>query len=82
MEDNTTSLEESLWEKVLVKYQDFLDVFFKKVADKLLEHHPIDHKIDLEPRAQLPLGYIPHLLEVEALALQEFLQEHLQKGFI
>jgi len=62
-------LEESLWEKVPAKYQDFLDVFSKKGADKLPEHHLIDHKIDLEPGAQPPLGYISCLLEVEALAL-------------
>jgi hypothetical protein len=65
-----------------VKYHDFLDVFSKKAADMLPEHHPIDHKIETEPGAQPPLGYISCLLEVEALALREFLQEHLQKGFI
>jgi len=68
VEDNTT-MEESLWEKVPVKYQDFLDVFCKKAADTLPEHCPIDHKIDLEPGAQPPLGYISHLSEVEALTL-------------
>jgi len=80
--EDDTAVEESLWEKVLAKYQDFLDVFSKKAADTLPEHHPIDHKIDLEPGAQPPLGYISCLLEVEALALWEFLQEHLQKEFI
>ena len=36
-------------EKVPAEYHEFLDVFSRKEPDKLPEHRPYDHKINLKP---------------------------------
>ena len=61
---------------------DYLDIFSKESADELPHHAPYDHAITLQPGISPPFGPIYLLSEVELRALKEYLQEHLNKGFI
>ena len=64
------------------KYGDFVDVFEKKNADHLSEHHPYDYPIDLHERTSPLFGPIYGLSEPELEALRTYLDENLEKGFI
>ena len=63
-------------------YEDFGHVFEKKNVDRLLEHRPYDCPIDLQKGASTPFGPIYRLSEPELQALQMYLDENLEKGFI
>ncbi len=45
--NETTQNLEDIKVKLLLKYQDFLDVFNRAQIDKILSHHSYDHKIKL-----------------------------------
>jgi transposase InsO family protein len=65
------------------EYHDFLDVFSKQEADKLPPHREgHDHRIELEGKAGH--GYAPlyRMSDGELLLVKQYLEEHLQKGFI
>ena len=64
------------------QYRDFADVFDKAILDQLPPHRSYDCAIELEPGKQPPFGPIYPLSEPEAVALREFLDENLSKGFI
>ena len=64
------------------EYHDFADVFDEVQANVLAEHRPYDLKIVLEEGASPPLGCIIPLSPREQEALCEFLDTHLQTGFI
>ena len=63
-------------------YNDFMDVFSKKEADKLPPHRSYDCPIDLIEGQQPPFGPIYNLSEPELQALKLYIDENLQKGFI
>jgi hypothetical protein len=62
--------------------KDYLDVFLATNAKKLVPYRDIDLAIDLQPGKELPYRPIYPLLQTELLALKEFLEENLRKGFI
>jgi hypothetical protein len=64
------------------EYYDFPDVFSKAKADKPADHRPYDLKIDLEEGAAPPLCPIYSLSQSEVQSLREFIDEHLNMGFI
>jgi len=64
------------------EFHDFLDVFNKKNSDKLPDHGPYDHTIELLGDVQPKFGTIYSLSEVELKVLSEYLKENLAKGFI
>ena len=64
------------------KYDDFKDVFEKKNVDDLPEHRRYDCPIDLQEGVNPPSGPIYGLSEPELQALQTYLDENLEKGFI
>ena len=64
------------------KYEDFGDVFEKKNVDRLPEHRPYDCLIFLQEGASPPFDPIYGLAEPELQALQTYLDENLEKGFI
>ncbi len=68
--------------KLPEKYKDFVDVFEKNKADKLLEHSPYDFPIDLEEGHSPPFGPIYGLPEPELQALRDYFTENLAKGFV
>ena len=64
------------------EYHDLIDVFSKRKADQLPQHRKYDHKIVLE--GELKPGYCPlyRMSREELMAVKEYLEENLQKGFI
>ncbi|SOV05892.1 uncharacterized protein UDID_19059 [Ustilago sp. UG-2017a] len=64
------------------EYHQYLDVFSRVKADKLLPHRTYDHQIPLEEGKSPPFGPIDSLSEHELKTLREYLEENLAKGFI
>ena len=63
-------------------YHHFSDVFSKGSADSLPPHREYDLKIDIDETAKAPLGPVYPLSQSELGALREFIDEHLNMGFI
>ena len=63
-------------------YHHFSDVFSKGSADSLPPHREYDLKIDIDETAKAPLGPVYPLSQSELGALHEFIDEHLNMGFI
>ncbi|KAK3569650.1 hypothetical protein QTP86_002648 [Hemibagrus guttatus] len=64
------------------KYRDYQDVFIQTAATKLPPHRPWDCAIDLLPGAKLPKGKVYPLSIPENKAMEEYISEALQQGFI
>jgi len=64
------------------EYRDYADVFSKAKASELPPHHDYDLKINLEEGTSPPLGTLYSLSPVELSALQTFIDENLNTGFI
>jgi len=64
------------------EYHKFADIFSKTKAKTLPPHHSYDLKTNLEESAQPPVGPIYSLLVSEQEALNEFIEENLNTGFI
>ncbi|SPC67452.1 uncharacterized protein UHOD_11751 [Ustilago sp. UG-2017b] len=64
------------------EYHQYLDVFSRVEADKLLPHRTYNHHIPLEEGKSPPFGPIYSLSEHELKTLWEYLEENLAKGFI
>jgi hypothetical protein len=74
---------DALRQKIPAEFHDILNVFSKTKSDKLPDHIPqFDHHIHLKEGTHPPLGPIYNTSEAEAEALQEFLKENLDRGFI
>ena len=67
---------------ILEAYWDFSDVFSKAKADTLAPHQPYNLKIMLEDGATPPQPPIYSLSNSKLGTLQEFIDEHLNMGFI
>jgi len=68
--------------KVPEEYHPYLEVFSRKEADKLPEHRPYDHKIELEPGKQPGFSPLYGMTQDELKVLRNYLDENLTKGFI
>ena len=70
-------------EMVLPQYRDFAKVFSEEESQRLLEHQPWDHTIDLEPDAvkHWRTKLYPMSLN-EQEELDKFLKEHVAKGYL
>ena len=64
------------------EYHDFADVFNKAKVDTLALHRPYDLKIDLEEGLTPLIGAMYSLSQSKLQTLHEFIDEHLQIGFI
>jgi len=64
------------------EYHDYADVFSKAKASELPPHHDYDLKIKLEEGTSPPLETLYSLSPVELSALQTFIDENLNTGFI
>ncbi len=71
-----------LIQQIPKEYHDYLDVFSKVEADKLPDHTEYDHEMPLEKGAKVPFGPIYSLSQVELQALDTYLKENQEKGFI
>jgi len=67
---------------ILEEYHEFADVFSKAKANTLALHWPYDLKINLEEGSNPPFGLIYSMSPSELQSLWEFLNEHLNIGFI
>ena len=66
-----------------LQYQKHVKVFSEQRAQRFPEPHIWDHAIDLKPGAPSTLpGKVYSLTQSEQQALQEFVKEHLAKGYI
>src|SRR5258706_6694746 len=68
--------------EIPVDYHEFQDVFSDAKANTLPPHRPYNLQISLEEGAKSFHGPIYSLSPPELTALQEFLEEHTQNGFI
>jgi hypothetical protein len=64
------------------RFQQYVKVLGKELADKLPDHKPYDHAIDLKDGKQPPWGPIYPLNETELQALRDYLKEMLELGKI
>ena len=64
------------------EYHDFANVFSKAKAEKLALHQPYDLKINLEEGTSLLIVPMYPLSQFELEVLHNFLDDHLQTGFI
>src|SRR6266487_4175760 len=64
------------------EYLDYADVFDASAAGILPEHHPMEHRIDLEPGKEPPWGPIYPLSEPELETLRLYLESSMEKGWI
>ena len=64
------------------EYRNYMDVFSKAKASELPPHRDYDLKIELEEGTSPPLGTLYSLSLVELSALQTFIDENLNTGFI
>ena len=63
-------------------FQKFCRCFSKAITNTLAPHCPYDLKINLEEDASLPINPMYSLSQSELTTLQEFINKHLQIGFI
>jgi len=73
---------EALTKLIPEEYHEFLPLFSEVEASALPPHRPHDHKIPLKEGFVSPLGPLYSLSRPELVALKEWLDENLQKGFI
>ena len=72
-----------VFKSVLVKYLDFLDIFFKELAVELLKYLGINkYIIDLKKGNQLLYKLIYSLQLVELEILKTYIKTNLANGFI
>jgi RNase H-like domain found in reverse transcriptase/Reverse transcriptase (RNA-dependent DNA polymerase)/Integrase zinc binding domain/Chromo (CHRromatin Organisation MOdifier) domain/Integrase core domain len=65
------------------EYSDFADVFSEEQSNALPPHRgTLDHHIPLEEGAKPVYGPIYNLSETELQVLKEYIETHLQRGFI
>jgi hypothetical protein len=64
------------------KFQQYIKVLGRELADKLPDHKPYDHAIDLKDGEQPPWGPMYPLNETELQALRDYLKEMLELGKI
>ncbi|KAL0173634.1 hypothetical protein M9458_029602, partial [Cirrhinus mrigala] len=69
-------------QEIPADYRAFQDVFSKQAATKLPPHRPWDCAIDLLPGAQLPKGKVYPLSIPERQAMEAYITEALNQGFI
>lgn len=63
-------------------YEQYADVFDDQKAGVLPEHHPMEHKIEMEAGKEPPWSPVYPLGEPELKALREYLDSSLDKGWI
>jgi hypothetical protein len=68
---------------ISLEYHDFLNVFFKQEADKLLSHREAhDHRIELKEKIDYKYASLYRMSDEELLLIKQYLKKHLQKNFI
>jgi hypothetical protein len=68
--------------KLPQEYQEFVDLFLKKLSDKLPPRYLYNHKITFVEGAKPPFSFLYRILKNKLLVLKKYLEENLSKGFI
>ncbi len=76
------SPETSVIPMIPLDYRAFQDVFSKQAATQLPPHRPWDCAIDLLPGYKLPKGRVYSLSIPERKAMEEYIKEALNQGYI
>ncbi|KAL0176628.1 hypothetical protein M9458_028958, partial [Cirrhinus mrigala] len=74
--------EPEITPEIPAEYMAFQEVFSKQAATQLPPHWPWDCAIELLPGAQLPKGRIYPLSILEHQAMEKYIAEALQQGYI
>ena len=69
-------------QRIPAQFQKYQSVFSEQVSQRLPQHQPWDHAIDLKPNATMKKCGIYRLTSAETLALKEYIDDHLWKGYI
>ena len=64
------------------QFQKYHSVFNKRDSHRLPKHQPWDHTIDLKPNSTMKKCGVYRLTPAKHLALKDYIQEHLAKGYI
>ena len=64
------------------QFQKYHSVFNEQDSHRLPKHQPWDHAIDLKPNFTMKKCGVYRLTPAEHLALKDYIQEHLAKGYI
>ncbi|KAH9266356.1 hypothetical protein BASA83_010593 [Batrachochytrium salamandrivorans] len=75
----TSKSEEDVPKEIL---SEFADVFEKDLADVLPPHRNFDCAIDIKPLSEPSYGKIYQLTREEDTVMQDWIKEHLKKGYI
>ena len=83
-EKATAAKPKKTFEEMVPKhYRDFAKVFSEEESQRLPEHQPWDHAIDLEPDAVKHWKVKSYPMSPsEQVELDKFLQEHISKGYL
>jgi hypothetical protein len=65
-----------------LQFQRYSSVFNEKDAQRLPQHQPWDHAIDLKPSSSMKKCGVYHLTPAENIALKDYIQDHLAKNYI
>ncbi len=80
--DEMTQNLENIKVKLLLKYQNFLDIFDWAQTDKLSSHHSCDHKIELTSDAMSSHCWAYQMSFYKLQKVKKYLNENLFKEFI
>ena len=64
------------------QFKRYSSVFSESASQRLPQHQPWDHPIDLKPEAAMKKCGVYRLTPAESVALKQYIDEHLQKGYI
>jgi hypothetical protein len=82
-EANLAKKKKTLKEMIPIEYRRYSKVFSEVESERLPEHKPTDHAIDLKPDAPETIRSKVYPMPVtEDKAMEEFLEENLRKGYI
>jgi len=59
-----------------MQFQKYRDVFSEQALQRLPQHQPWDHVIDLKPDTTMKKKGIYHLTPVELNALKDYIEDH------
>ena len=69
-------------QQIPAQFQKYQSVFSEQASQCLSQHQPWDHAIDLKSNVTMKKCGIYHLTPASILALKEYIDNHLCKGYI
>jgi hypothetical protein len=69
-------------EHIPTQFRQYHSVFSEQASERLPQHQPWDHAIDLKPETTMKKCGIYCLTPTEMDALKKYIEDHLRKGYI